>query len=57
MEFDPEQERKRSLNEEVNDELTIESMLRVKDSRTGKVVDVRAMLGINNNTIKNEELR
>ncbi len=32
-------------------------MLRVRDSKTGKVADVRAMLGINNNTIKNDELR
>jgi hypothetical protein len=49
--------RKRSLNEEVNDELTIESMLRVRDSKTGKVADVRAMLGINNSMIKNDGLR
>ena len=50
-------EKKRSLNEEVNDQLTIEGMLQVRDSRTGKKADVRAMLAIQNHQIQDEDLR
>ena len=50
-------ERRRSTNEEVNDALTIEQMLQVKDNRTGKKSDVRAMLGVRNEDIKDQKLQ
>lgn len=49
--------RRRSRNEEINDALTIEAMLQVKDSRTGKAADVRAMLGIHNSDIQDQQLK
>jgi hypothetical protein len=51
------QGRRRSRNEEINDSLTIESMLQVKDNRTGKQADVRAMLGIHNKDIQDQQLK
>ena len=50
-------QRRRSTNEEVNDALTIEQMLQVKDNRTGKQADVRAMLGVHNKDIKDKKLQ
>lgn len=44
-------------DENINDELTIESMLQVVDASTGKQMDVRRMLGINNDDIKDPKLR
>jgi len=48
--------RRRSTNEEINDALTIESMLQVKDP-SGKQMDVRAMLGVRNEDIKDQKLK
>lgn len=42
---------------ELNDELTIEGMLQVVDTKTGKAMDVRQMLGIKSEDIKDEKLR
>ena len=42
---------------DINDELTIEGMLEVIDRNTGKKDDVRAMLGITENDIKDEKLK
>jgi hypothetical protein len=41
----------------INDELTIEGMLQVIDTGTGKTADVRKMLGIKPKDIKDEQLR
>ena len=41
----------------LNDELTIEGMLQVVDTKTGKAMDVRQMLGIKSEDIKDEKLR
>ena len=41
----------------INEELTIESMLQVIDGETGGSLDVRQMLGIQNKDIKDNELR
>ena len=48
--------RRRSTNEEINDALTIESKLQVKDP-SGKQMDVRAMLGVRNEDIKDQKLK
>jgi len=53
-----EKEDKQSLDDDnINDELTIESMLQVVDSKTGKTADVRQMLGIRSDDIKDTKLR
>ena len=44
-------------NEEFNDMLTIEGMLQVVDASSGVTSDVRQMLAIKNEDIKNQNLR
>ena len=47
----------RTRNDEINDALTIEAMLQVKDNRSGKQADVRAMLDLRNEDIKDKKLQ
>lgn len=44
-------------DDNINDELTIESMLQVIDTKTGKSLDVRKMLNVKNQDIKDPKLR
>ena len=44
-------------NEAFNDMLTIQGMLQVVDASTGVATDVRQMLAINHQDIKNESVR
>lgn len=44
-------------DDNINDELTIESMLQVIDTKTGKSLDVRRMLNVKNQDIKDPSLR
>jgi hypothetical protein len=50
-------EEKEMTNEEFNETLTIESMLQVVDASSGVAADVRQMLAIRDEDIKNETVR
>lgn len=44
-------------SDQLNDRLTVESMMQVKSRKTGKKTDVRNLLGIKPEDIKDENLR
>ena len=44
-------------SKEINDQLTIEGMLMVVDKKTGKKVDVRSLMGLEDEDVKDQDLK
>jgi hypothetical protein len=44
-------------SKEINDQLTLEGMLMVVDKKTGKKIDVRSLMGLEDEDVKDQELK